>query len=174
MEYVPEEWFANEPGGTARSESKTGVIEQRRGLREHGGGAFHAREFVRAADGELIGWSFAVEREALVEIEELFVRPSFRKRGYGRQLIRRMEEIADEHSADLKMWVPFPDASLANLQAVQKLITLVGLSLEPSCVRWAACVASTGGRGALSDGELCDLIPPASRRPRASFPNRNI
>jgi len=86
--YIPEEWYVNASRSTAPGEAKTGVIEQRRGSNEHGGGVFHAREFVRAADGEVIGWSFAVERGALVEIEELFVRPSFRMRGYGRRLIR--------------------------------------------------------------------------------------
>jgi len=83
-----------------------------------------------------------------------------------------MGEIADEHGADLIMWVPFPDAEPANLQVVQKLIVLVGLSLAPSNVRWATCVASTGGRGALSDEELREFIPPSSLRPRAFLVNR--
>jgi GNAT superfamily N-acetyltransferase len=170
--YIPEEWHVNTSRSTAPGEAKAGVIEQRRGSNEHGGGVFHAREFVRAADGEVIGWSFAVERGALVEIEELFVRPSFRMQGYGRRLIRQMAEIADVHGADLIMWVPFPDAEPANLLVVQKLIVPVGLSLSTSYVRWAACVASTGGGGALSEEELREFIPPASLRPRAFLVNR--
>ena len=170
--YIPQEWYVDAPRSSAPDESRTGFIEQRRGLNEHGGGILHAREFVCASDGEMIGWSYAVERGALIEIEELFVRPKFRRQGFGMRLMSGMVEIADEHCADVRMWVSFPDADLANLQLVQKLITPVGLTLAPCNMQWAACVATTDGRGALTDEELRKFIPPSSLRPRVFQVNR--
>jgi GNAT superfamily N-acetyltransferase len=122
-----EDWLLNFPKPELPREVENPVIERRWAVREHGGGIFHARELLRAADTEPIGWSFAVERGTFVEIEELFVRPSFRRLGYGRWLLRLMRELADELQAEMRMWVPFPDADLNNLEIVQRLIMPFGL-----------------------------------------------
>ncbi len=51
-----------------------------------GGQEVHGREIVDAASGERLGWCFLVRRGNVLDIEELFVWPTYRGRGYGRVL----------------------------------------------------------------------------------------
>lgn len=44
------------------------------------GGILHGIEIFDSNADELIGWAFAVERESFLDVEELFVRPAWRRR----------------------------------------------------------------------------------------------
>jgi GNAT superfamily N-acetyltransferase len=128
---------------------------------EHGGGALHCREFV-GIDDERMGWAFAVERKGLVEVEELFVRPQYRGKGYGKKLIRLLGELASERG--LKIWVSYADNVPENLAIIEKLISPLGLQLKASDVRWAPLVATAG-----ADVPAAELLRSFCRggRPRA-------
>jgi GNAT superfamily N-acetyltransferase len=110
-------------------------------LKEHTGGVFHCREFL-GRETDRIGWSFAVERSENLEIEELFVMPKHRRKGYGSELTKQMQDLAHERALKLKVWIPHVDSSAQNLAIVERLVAKIGLRTEPSGVRWASHVAS--------------------------------
>jgi GNAT superfamily N-acetyltransferase len=139
-----EGWLMDLFGHERFSKPPSAIAERQWGIPEHGGGIFHAREFVTPED-ERIGWTFATVRGGCIEVEELFVRPSFRGQGYGRRLIHSLEELAADSGGPLKIWISHADVGLQNLSIVQGLVQPLGLSIKPSGLRWAPLVASLGG-----------------------------
>jgi GNAT superfamily N-acetyltransferase len=100
----------------------------------------HCFEFVSASD-ERIAWAFALEREGSVEIEELFVRPQFRRKGYGSKMIRTLHRVAMRNGYALRIWISHADAGSENIKTVEKMSTSLGLNVMPSGNRWAPLVA---------------------------------
>jgi GNAT superfamily N-acetyltransferase len=136
-----EGWLSDLAGNEIPSELQFGVVERTWGVTEHGGGVLHCCEFVNAAD-ERIAWAFAVEREGGVEVEELFVRPQFRRNGYGRRLGRYLAKLARERGKHLRIWISYADTGAENLRVIGKLSDEIGIRLQPSSVRWAPYVAA--------------------------------
>jgi GNAT superfamily N-acetyltransferase len=64
-----------------------------------GGQEVHGREIIDAASGERLGWCFLVRRGDVLDIEELFVWPTNRRRGYGRILADLARELASQMGA---------------------------------------------------------------------------
>jgi GNAT superfamily N-acetyltransferase len=94
---------------------------------------------------ERLGWSFAVERDGAVEVEELYVRPEYRRRGHGRWLAERLGELARAKKLPLRLWVPFSDArreSGATFPALQAVVRRMGLQFARADVPWAAYLAT--------------------------------
>jgi GNAT superfamily N-acetyltransferase len=110
------------------------------GLRDHAGGMFHCREFIDP-DDERIAWAFAIELAESVEVEELFVRPTFRKNGYGKRLVGWVRELAYNKKLPLKIWIPDVDTDPSNLQVLKRLIDPLKLRIVESDSRWAPLVA---------------------------------
>ncbi|HVA84202.1 MAG TPA: GNAT family N-acetyltransferase [Candidatus Binataceae bacterium] len=135
-----EGWFADLFPCPPRSEPKTGLTELAQGVSEHGGGTLHCRELV-GADDERIAWVFVVERSGEMEVEEFFVRPQFRKRGYGKSLVRSIGELASARRCSLKFWISHADVARSNLRTLEHLLLQVGLHIKRSGVRWAPYVA---------------------------------
>ena len=136
-----EGWVSDYVGG--RDDSPKEPAGFKRGawrFSEHGSGIFHCREFVDPGD-ERIGWTFAIERAEAVEIEELFVRPAFRRQGYGKRLIRLVNDLAVTKHVPLKIWVSHADTDSSNLQVLKKLIDPLGLQIVNSGFRWAPLLA---------------------------------
>ena len=156
----PEEWSDNWPGNMRPIGSRGGVVERAWGIAEHGGGVFHCREFEDAQE-ERIGWAFAIEREGRVEVEELFIRPQFRRSGYGTKLIRSLNDLAGERGMSLKVWISFADIASENLGVIERLTHPLGLSLRSSGVRWAALVASAESEVPTAGQREC--LPPGLR-----------
>ena len=107
------------------------------GLKEVGGGVVHGCELVGPGE-EKRAWSYAVERDGAVEVEELFVMPQFRRHGYGRHLLQAMGAAAEEIQATLRFWVTHADATPDNLVGVEKLLGDLCLRMRPSQERWAS------------------------------------
>ncbi|HTW59300.1 MAG TPA: GNAT family N-acetyltransferase [Terriglobales bacterium] len=117
------------------------------GLREFGGGMFHCREFIDPSD-ERIGWLFAIERSDGIEVEEWFVRPAFRRKGYGKWLIRLALELAESKGLRLRVWISHADTNPSNLQIVEKLVHPLGLEIRDSFEPWAPFTIEAGlGKG---------------------------
>lgn len=119
---------------------KAGVAERRWGVFEHGGGILHCFELVDSKAGK-IGWTFFVERDGSVEVEELFVMPAFRRRGVATGLVRLIADYARERSPSLKAWVSHADTAPENIQIIQKLAAPLGLAVSASPFRWASYLA---------------------------------
>jgi GNAT superfamily N-acetyltransferase len=95
-------------------------------------------------------WAFVIERDGALEIEDLYVRPEFRRRGYGRALVEKVTELAQAKGQALRLWVPFADCRQedpANYLALVAIARLLGLQFQPCPVIWAAYFATNEGPG---------------------------
>lgn len=129
------------------------------GLREFGGGIFHCREFIDPSD-ERIGWLFAIERSGGIEVEEWFVRPTFRRQGYGKWLIRLALELAESKGLPLKIWISHADTSSSNLQIVEKLVHPLGLEIVESFEPWASLMIEVGSGHPSASTFMPSRVPP--------------
>ena len=55
-------------------------------------------------------WAFVVERDGALEIEEFYVRPEFRRRGYTARLSEEILALGKAKRKPLRLWVPFADS----------------------------------------------------------------
>jgi len=88
---------------------------------------------------ENIGWSFGVACQDGLHVEELYVRPRYRHRGYGTTLGRIVRELAERCGLQLIGWITYADADSDNLDAAEKTLWKIGLRLiDVTPVPWAA------------------------------------
>jgi len=126
---------------------KSGVVERRWGVHEHGGGVLHCYEFVDSDAGR-VAWTFFVERNGLVEVEELFVMPAFRRKGYAAKFVEMLADYARQCGTSLMVWVSHADTAVENMMVVEKLADRLGLKLSASPARWASYVLSDAAKAA--------------------------
>jgi GNAT superfamily N-acetyltransferase len=93
-------------------------------------------------DDNRVAWASALETQANLEIEELFVRPEYRRSGHGGKLFQRLQEIALSRGLPLRIWISFPDTVPQNLKVIEKIARRIGLSIQASGERWAPLVAA--------------------------------
>jgi GNAT superfamily N-acetyltransferase len=105
------------------------------------GSTLHWLEVI-GQDDERLAWASAVEDGANLEVEELFVRPAYRNLGYGRKLMRSVHEMAEARRLSFRLWVSFADTAPLHLFLIKSLAEKVGLSIQPSGVRWAPFVVA--------------------------------
>jgi GNAT superfamily N-acetyltransferase len=88
-------------------------------------------------------WAFAVARNGYLDVEELFVRPEWRRRGHGAQLIRVMQGRAAMLDLPLRFWVPHADGVGSNtLPTFCRLMRQIDLRIDESEVEWASFVVT--------------------------------
>ena len=113
------------------------------GIDDPFGGTLHGIEIFDGAADEVIGWTFVVERQelAFLDVEELFVRPKWRRRGYASQLTSEIRRLAERCGRKLRAWIPHSDYGTQNIAAVRAVMRKLGLGVIRSSVRWAAAAA---------------------------------
>ena len=116
-----------------------GLRRRMSGVKEFGGGVFHVREIV-GPNEDRIAWAFAVQRTDSFDVEELFVKPEHRRKGFGKALVQMLGQLAFEVQQYPRLWVSYPDATPVNLAIVEKLVNAIGLRLYEASVRWAPFV----------------------------------
>ena len=127
------------------------------------GFVYHCFEFTDPQDLR-IAWALAVQREeGWLEVEELFVRPTFRRQGYGKGLLRSLQKLAGELGCELKMWISHADIDASSISAIDKLIAPIGLERKVSGYRWAPAFASPVGEAEIGQ----PVEPPTYSRPRS-------
>jgi len=104
---------------------------------------------------ERIGWAFAVLRDGYLDVEELFVKPQYRRHGYGRQLAENVRQLSWHVGRSVRLWVPFADYEPNNFPALARIAETLGVELAESGVRWAAL------KGMASENASRLFIPPS-------------
>ncbi|MBL9091136.1 MAG: alpha/beta hydrolase [Planctomycetaceae bacterium] len=104
------------------------------------GKEIHGREIVDGANGERIGWCFLSRRGRFLDIEELFVWPTYRGQGYGSLLAKLAREAANEMKYELRALVGFVDAYPVDRTRLVKIMSRLGLTLHPSHYRSLAFI----------------------------------
>ncbi len=100
-------------------------------------GVVHCVEVYDLKDDERLGWAFATDRErGYLEVEDLFVRPSARQKGVGRELCEMLLELSEELRLPLRLWVSEVD-TLDNPSGVESVAGMLSLRVTESGVRWA-------------------------------------
>ena len=105
------------------------------------GSILHWLEILDENDNR-IAWASALETRANLEIEELFVRPEYRRSGHGGRLFQRLQGISLNRCLPLRIWISFPDAAPQNLKVIEKIARPIGLSIQASGERFAPLVAA--------------------------------
>jgi GNAT superfamily N-acetyltransferase len=124
------------------SRKTAGIILHTWAIEDLYGKILHGAEIIDSIEDELIAWGFAIEREKTLELEELFVRPQWRMRGYASQLTTEFSQLARRLRKQLYAWIPHSDVGKCNRPALNAVLRQLGLSYAPSPVRWAAAVGT--------------------------------
>jgi esterase/lipase superfamily enzyme len=100
----------------------------------------HGREIVDVATRDRLAWAFCVRRGRFLDVDEFFVWPSERRKGYGRHLANMVSTLASDMRLPIRAWVSFADTGESDLSGVNATMRLLGLELERSPERWASHV----------------------------------
>jgi GNAT superfamily N-acetyltransferase len=122
----------------------SGIEEQRWGIPDClSSSPLHGFELFDHDRDECLGWAFIVERQGFADIEELFVRPIYRAKGYGRRLAELIKASPYISDRPLRLWVPHADRDSINAPAFAKVLQRLHLNPRPNRAsrRWAAYVA---------------------------------
>ena len=111
------------------------------GGRDFAGRVFHVHELYDWASDERLAWAFAIPGEGFLDVEELFVRPQYRCRGYGSHLLKSLHRLSRMAQLHLRLIVPFADCGADNLKRTENLFAKLGYFLAASGAHWAPYIA---------------------------------
>ena len=115
------------------------------------------------------GWAFASEYDGFLDVEELFIKPKYRGKGYSKQLISILKQVSKRLSVSLRFWVSHPDNKVDNMRIVQSLCQRYRWRLSYSEVRWADYKIDTDRVSAEKNAILgLDAVSMASKNTRPS------
>jgi len=122
-------------------------------LKDFNNSNLHCHELIEEGTDEPVAWVYALERDSRVEIEELFVRPQFRRSGFGTRLLGLMHQYATHHKHEFRIWISYADIVPHNLSVIETMVRRLGLRVEESGVRWAPFVAKHGEDASKTDSQ---------------------
>jgi GNAT superfamily N-acetyltransferase len=134
-----EGWFFWPEPKQSPTGPERGLKERAWGAKEFGGGIFHVREIV-GPNEDRMAWAFAIQRLGSLDVEELFVKPEHRGKGFGGALVRSLGALAFEVQQYPRVWISYADTTPANLFLMEGLLNPFGLQLRETPVRWAPFV----------------------------------
>ena len=71
---------------------------------------------------------------------EVYVRPQFRRQGYGTRLLQSLKELSNKTGLSLQILIPFVDSQPSNPRIVEKILSKEGYHLP----KWVAMVFNRG------------------------------
>jgi len=95
----------------------------------------HGREIVDARSGMKLAWAFCVKRRNTLDVEEFFVWPSERHKGYGRELARMILALAAQLGRRIRLLVSFADTYEWNIGESSAVARLLRVQLRESDLR---------------------------------------
>jgi len=104
----------------------------------------HCREIYDNENDERIGWAFATTRGGFLDFEDLFVRPTYRQRGYASQIAQMLLDLSTVLGLPLRLQVSFADVSEENREALNGILRILRLTLRNTDQRSLAYVALPG------------------------------
>jgi hypothetical protein len=118
-------------------ENATGIKILTYGIKDLFNRTLHCVEIFDSIKDEMIAWSFAIENKTFLDIEELFVRPNWRKKGYAIQIVNELTKLSAGLEKKLYAWIPHPDGESSNQHALIATFRHLGLTLKSSPEQWA-------------------------------------
>ena len=113
------------------------------------GNEMFGTELWDAENDERQAWAYATPRDGFLDIEELFVRPQYRRQGLATDLVRELRRAASEARLPLRAWIPWPDVKRENMPGVRAVLRRLNLEMGPSPFPWARYVATPPGQRTL-------------------------
>ena len=110
----------------------------------------HVLEIVDRKDGLRAGWAFATERPAAMCVDDFYVRPAYRRLGFGRYLAGSLGAFAGLRGLPIELYVSWADArreSPGTQAAMTACVRRMGLRFRPAGVEWAAYAAGPSSAG---------------------------
>jgi GNAT superfamily N-acetyltransferase len=101
-------------------------------------GVLHGVEIRDSQSDEREAWAFSLAYNGYLNVEELFVRPAYRGRGYFNHLFSQFQELSGFLSLPLRFWVPHADNTSNNMAILRYLADKNGFVVSDSSARWAA------------------------------------
>jgi GNAT superfamily N-acetyltransferase len=164
-EWMTESWAVDD--SPARLPECSGIQELQWDVQDPLGDRLHGLEIYDGDADERIGWSFVVHRGKHLDIEELYVRPSYRGSGFGGRLVGMVLDLAKQHGRPLRAWIPFIDCQEGNRPALAHTIRKLGLNIRRSGVPWAAYLALPSKRQTVVFDDIRIPRPPAYSKSEA-------
>lgn len=123
---------------------------------------FCAYDIVDVDADERLAWALVVYRRGELHVDDFFVKPDFRRRGFGSKMFDSLNRLSQTLHQPLRFWIPFPDVeSPEKFDSLLKFFSSRGFHLEVSPRRWAAYFAVSG--------KSTELLPPIKLPPKAAY-----
>ena len=123
----------------------SGVVKRVWSIRSILHGILHGIELRDSQSNDRIAWSFATQYDGHLNVEELFVRPTYRGKCYSTDLIFGLLELSSRLSLPLTFWVSHVDNNAANMVVIKHLADRTGYAISESGARWAAFKVEQSG-----------------------------
>lgn len=94
----------------------------------------HVREI--RDGGERIAWSFCVRRNGRLDVDEFYVVPEHRRKGFARVLVNSVKRLAAKLGCDIRLNISFADTENDTIWGPQILARLFGLKITNSPTRY--------------------------------------
>lgn len=139
-----EAWHCGLLGMSPPYESDHGIacLEWKWSVDDHTG--VHGRELVDAATSERLGWTFCVRRGKYLDVEEFFVWPTERGKGYASELARMVHDLSAAANLQVRVLVSFADTEREGLENVLAVGRLLGVGFEETDGRCAHLIGHSG------------------------------
>ncbi|HQZ67075.1 MAG TPA: hypothetical protein PLY87_18415, partial [Planctomycetaceae bacterium] len=102
----------------------------------------HGREIYDAGADEYLAWAFCVVRDGYLDIDEFFVWPSERGKGYGRYLADMVLRLSFEMRRPIRQVVSFADTEPSEIEGAYAVARMLNVRLVESTVRWASMIGT--------------------------------
>lgn len=138
--HITDAWMHSLRGLGPHYPRDSGIIELLWKLSD-GQQSVHGRELVDSDADERLAWAFCIQRDSFLDLEEFFVWPGDRGKGYGRRLSQLVKELRVTAGRPLRAWISFADCESHNQESLKAAMRMLELYLHDSPVRWAGYVA---------------------------------